>query len=91
MLGNAAGHGGAAGSTLRQDEGTSRTLVKAKPWIRQEGYRQGLTNPIPGHGAGPAALRHPAGRAGHSPGDGAGMLGRGLVAGGRQDAQPLPG
>lgn len=31
--------------------------------IRQEGYRQGLTNPIPGHGAGPAALRYPAGRA----------------------------
>lgn len=59
----------------------SHTLVKAKPRIRQEGYRQGLTNPIPGHGAGPAALWHPAGRAGHSLGDLAGMLGRGPVEG----------
>lgn len=91
MLGNAAGHSSAASSTPRQDAGMSRTLIKANPRIRQEGCRQGLANSIPGHGAGPVALWHPAGRAGHSPGDPVGMLGRGLVAGGRQDAQPLPG
>lgn len=47
MLGNAAGHGGAAGSTPRQDMGTSHTLIKVKPQTRQ-----GLTNPNPAHGTG---------------------------------------
>lgn len=88
MLGNTAGHSSAASSTPRQDVGTH---IKANPRIRQEGCRQGLANSIPGHGAAPVALWHPAGRAGHCPGEPAGMLGTGLVAGGRQDAQPLPG
>lgn len=42
MLGNAAGHSGAAGSTPRQDASTSRTLIKAKPPDQAEGIQAGL-------------------------------------------------
>lgn len=47
--------------------------------------RQGLTDPNPAHGTGPVALWH---LAGHSPGDPAGMPGRGLVAGARRLHSP---
>lgn len=40
ILGNAGGHSGAAGSTPRQDTGTSHTLIKVKLQTRQ-----GLTDP----------------------------------------------
>lgn len=50
MLGNAAGHSGAAGSTPSQDMGTSHTLIRVKPQTRQ-----GLTDPNSAHGSDPVA------------------------------------